>query len=139
MSHNFLSDVLLVGNNLNPQIRSILFNYKQYVVRLNIDEFFKNPHSIKRWCKKYNNFFINNHKSHIIKGNLNNVCNERFSRFPSKTPKHWEPKQINFEESLEEMQISISEFTERISNDKGIHKSYFSEWKTNIFTHWKLN
>ena len=45
--HNFLSDILMIGNNPNPQIKSILVNYKQYVVRLNIYEFFKNPHSIK--------------------------------------------------------------------------------------------
>ena len=82
------SDIPMVVYNLNPSIRSILFNYKQFVLHLNIDEFLKDPNSIKCCCNKYDNSFINNHYGHIIIGNLNIVSNERLHQLISKDPKY---------------------------------------------------
>ena len=66
----------MVVYNLNPFIRSTLFNYKQFALHLNINEFLEDPNSIKCCCNKYNSF-INNHYGHIITKNLNIVNNER--------------------------------------------------------------
>ena len=63
-----ISDFPMVVYNLNPSIRSILFNYKQFVLHLNTDEFLKKQDSIKCCCNKYDNSFINNHYGHIITG-----------------------------------------------------------------------
>ena len=52
----------------------------------------------------------------------------------SKDPNYWEPKQINFEEACEEISTGIDQFIERISNDKGIHKNHFSEWKGDVMS-----
>ena len=41
-----ISDIPMVVYNLNPSIRLTLFNYKQFVLRLNTDEFLKDPNSI---------------------------------------------------------------------------------------------
>ena len=68
--------------------------------------------------------------NHIIKGNLNIVNNEKLRQLISKGPKDREPKQICFEEAREEIQTGINQLTERISNDKDIHKNHFSEWKS---------
>ena len=76
---------------------------------------------------KYDNSFINNHYGHIITGNLNIVNNERLHQLISKSPKYREPKQICFEEALEEIQTGTDQFIERISNDKDIHKNHLSE------------
>ena len=32
------------------------------------------------------------------------------------------------------MQTGIDQFIERISNDKGIHKNHFSEWKSHVMS-----
>ena len=40
-----------------------------------------------------------------------------------------EIQQSHIEEAREEIQTDIDIFIERISNDKGIHKNHFSEWK----------
>ena len=84
----------MVVYNLNPSIRLTLFNYKQFVLHLNTDEFLKNPNSIKYCCNKYDNSFINNHYGLILTGNLNIVNNERLRQLISKDPKFREPKQI---------------------------------------------
>ena len=64
----------------------------------------------------------------ILWRNLNIVSNVRLCQ----GPKYWEPKQICFDEAHEEIQNGIDQFTERISNDKGIHKNNFSEWKSHV-------
>ena len=53
-----ISDIPIVVYNLNPSVRSTLFNYKQFVLHLNTDEFLKDPNSIKCCCNKYDNFFL---------------------------------------------------------------------------------
>ena len=125
-----ISDIPMVVYNLNPSIRSTLFNQKQFVLHLNTDEFLKNPNSIKCCSNKYENSFINNHYGYIITGNLNIVNNERLRQLLSKGSKYREPKQICFEEAREEIQTGIDQFIEQISNDKDIHKNHFSEWKS---------
>ena len=64
----------------------------------------------------------------ILWCNLNIVNNERLCQ----GPKYWEPKQICFDEAREEIQTGIDQFIERISNDKGIHKNHFLEWKSHV-------
>ena len=82
-----ISDIPMVVYNLNPSIRLTLLSYKQFVLHLNIDEFLKDPNSIKCCCcDKYDNSFINNHYGHIITGNLNIVNNERLRQLISKGP-----------------------------------------------------
>ena len=135
LPYNFdISDIPMVVDNLNPSIRSTLVNYKQFVLHLNIDEFLKDPNSSKCCCNKYDNSFISNHCVHIITWNLDIVNNERLCQLISKGPKYREPKQICFEEAREEIQAGIDEFTERISNDKGIHKKQFLEWKSHVMS-----
>ena len=66
--------------------------------------------------------------------NLNTVNNERLRQPISKGPKYREPKQICFEEAREEIQTSTDQFVVRISNDKGIHKNHFSEWRSHVMS-----
>ena len=79
-----VSDMLMVVYNLNASIRSTLFNYKQFILHVNIDEFVKDPNSIKCSCNKNDNSFINNCYGHIITGNLNTVNNEQLRQLISK-------------------------------------------------------
>ena len=129
-----ISDIPMVVYNLNPSIRSNLFNYKQFVLHFNTDEFLKDPNSIKCCCNKYDDFFINNNYDHIIRGNLNIVNNGRLRQLISKGRKCREPKQICFDEAREEIQTGIDQFIEQISNDKGIHRNHFSEWKSHVMS-----
>ena len=128
-----ISDILMVVYNLNPCIRSTLFNYKQFVLHLNTDEFLKDPSSIKFCCNKYNNSFLNNHYGHIITGNLNIVNNERLRQLIPKGSKYREPKQIYFGEAREEIQPVIDQFIEQTSNDKGTHKNLFQNGKFMLY------
>ena len=129
-----ISDIPMVVYNLNPSVRLTLFNYKLFVLDLNMDEFFKDPNSIKCCSSKYDNSFINNQYGHIMTGNLDIVNNERLCQLISKGPKYREPKQICFEEAREEIQTGIDQFIERMSNDKSIHKNHFSEWKSHVMS-----
>ena len=94
-----ISDIPMVVYNLNPSIRSTLFDYKQFALHLNTNEFLKDRNSIKCSCKKYDNSFINNNCGHVITGNLNIVNKERLRQLIAKGPKYREPKQICFEEA----------------------------------------
>ena len=129
-----ISDIPMVVYNLNPSIRLTLLSYKQFVLHLNIDEFLKDPNSIKCCCNKYGNSFMNNYYDHIMTGDLHIVDNERLCQLISKGPKYWEPKQICFEEVREEIQTGVDQFLERISNDKEILKNYFSKWKSHVIS-----
>ena len=84
-----ISHIPMVVYNLNPSITLTHFNYNQFVLHADIDEFLKYPNSIKCCCDKYDNSFINNHYSHIITGNLNIVNNDRLCQLISKGPKYW--------------------------------------------------
>ena len=53
-----ISDIPMVVYNLNPSIRLTLFNYKQFVLCFNTDEFLKDPNSITCCRNKYNSFII---------------------------------------------------------------------------------
>ena len=83
-----ISDIPMVVCNLNPSIKSTLFNYKQIVFHLNIDEFLEDPNSIKCCCNKYGNSFMNNYYDHIMTGDLHIVDNERLCQLISKGPKY---------------------------------------------------
>ena len=102
-----ISDIPIVVYNRNLSIRLTLFNYKQFVLHLNTDEFLKDPNSIKCCGNKYDNAFINDHHIHIITGNLNIVNNERLCQLISKGPKYREPKPICFVEAREKIQTGI--------------------------------
>ena len=95
-----VSDMPIV---VNPSIRSTLFNYKQFVLHLNVDEFVKDANSITCSCNKYDTSFTNNHYGHIITGNLNIVNNGGLRQLIFKDPKYQEAKQICFEEACEEI------------------------------------
>ena len=120
-------DIPMVVYNLNPSIRWTLFNYKQFVLHLNIDEFLKDPNSIKCCFNKYDNSFINNNFGYIIIENLNIVNNGRLFQLISKGPKYREPRQICFEEACEETETGIEQFIETVSNDKAIHNNHLPE------------
>ena len=53
-----ISDILTVVYNFNPSIRSTFFNYKQFALHLNFDEFLKDLNSIRSCC---NNRFRGQH------------------------------------------------------------------------------
>ena len=120
--------------NLNLSVRSNLFNYKPFVLHLYIDEFLKDPTSMKCCSNKYDNSFINNHYSHIITGNLNIVNNERLRQLIFNGLKYGELKQICFEKAREEIQTGIDLFIDKISNDKDIHKNHFLKWKSHVMS-----
>ena len=65
-----ISDISKVVHNLNPSFESTLFNYKEFALPLNINEFLKDA-NFKCCCNKYNNSFINNHYGHSVTGNRN--------------------------------------------------------------------
>ena len=81
-------DIPVVVYNLDPSTRSTLFNYKHFVLHLNIDEFLKDHNSIKCCYNKYDNSFTNSHSRHILTENLNIVNNERLHQLISKGPKY---------------------------------------------------
>ena len=81
-------DIPVVVYNLDPSTRLTLFNYKHFVLHLNIDEFLKDPNSIKCCYNKYDNSFANSHSRHILTENLNIVNSERLHQLISKGPKY---------------------------------------------------
>ena len=117
-----------------PSIRSTLFRYKKFVLRLNIDEFLKDLTSIKCCCNKNDNSIVKNHYDHTITGNLNIVNNEKLGPLivSRSVKKLKEPKQISFEITCQERQTGIDQFIDRTSNKKDIHKNHFSEWKGHV-------
>ena len=96
---------------------------------LNIDEYLKDPNSIKCCCNRCNKSFLNNYYGHKTTGGFNITDNEKFRQHISKLRKYPEPKQINFQEAREEIQTGIDQFIKRILNDKDINESRFLEWK----------
>ena len=77
---------------------------------------------------KYNNSFVNNHYGHVIPGDLK-IKLKKLCQVIYKCPMYQKPKQINFEEALEEIQTCFDQFIEGISKDKGILNGHFSKWK----------
>ena len=47
-----ISDIHMIVYNPIPSTKSTLFNYKQFVLPLNFDEFLKDPNSVKCCCNK---------------------------------------------------------------------------------------
>lgn len=60
--------------------------------QLTVDEFFRDPSSIKYCCSKYNHFFVKSHNGDIIKSNLKIIKYENFCQLLSEGPNYGEHK-----------------------------------------------
>ena len=120
-----ISDILMVVYNLILSIRSTLFNYKQFVLHLNIGKFLKDSNSIKCCCNKYDHSFIIITVMLYQGTSILLIIRDFVNSYP-KIESIANQKNC-FEKARHEMQNGIYQFTGRISNEKVIHENHLSE------------
>ena len=128
------TEIPMIIYTLNQPIRSKIFNYNDFIKSLDLNEFVNNNTSIKCSCKDFDSSFVNNHFGHIITGDLNIVDNLKLKNILFKGPKYREPVEINWREARDQIKLGLEEYLEKLSNEKGLDKSYFSEWITTVLT-----
>ena len=129
-----ISGIPMVFYNLNPSIRSTLFNYKQFVLHLNIDEFLKDPNSIKCCWNKYDNSFTNNHYGHIITGNLILLIMRGFINSFPKAQSIENQNKFVFRKLMKKYKLVFINSLSKYQMSKPSIRSIFLEWKSHVMS-----
>ena len=123
------SDLPMIVYTLNKPIRSKIFNYHKFVQELDIDKFVNDNTSIPCCCNEFDPSLVDSHHKHIITGNLNIINNNKLRKLISKGPKYREPEKIDWDMARKQIVVGIDEYLNKVAEDKGLNKAYFSEWK----------
>ena len=126
------SDIPMIIYSLNQPIRSKIFNYNNFIKSLDLNKFIDNNDTVQCSCKDFDSSFVNADFGHIVTGDLNIVDNFKLRNILSKGPKYREPVEIDWKGARDEIKLGLERYLDTISNDKGLDKSYFSEWITTV-------
>ena len=128
------TDIPMIIYTLNRSIRSKIFNYNEFIKSLDLNEFINTDEHVKCCCDQFDDSFINKDLGHIITGDLNIIDNPKLKNLIFKGPKYREPVEIDWGVAKEQIRLGLEEYLEKMSDDKGIDKSCFSEWFSTVLT-----
>jgi len=121
----------MVSYRLGPTIRNKIFNYKDTVNSIRVDEEVSFSTDTER-CTCANSQFSDPHHGHIITGDLRVVENDRLRKLLTKGPNFREPKTINFQKALKEITQAIDICIERIGDRTDLTKQSLDPWKNKV-------
>ena len=127
--HDFKTPTVVY--DLTKPIRSEIFNFKQFVENLNVDEILCNPNSLP--CPCANSPFLDKDHGHVLTGNLRIVNNNKLRKILSKGPKFRETRELNFCKARESIVTGINDCITKWSTKNNTNKAVLQEWKNKIF------
>ena len=127
---NLRNDPPMVVYNLTSTIRSKIFNYKNFVQSLDVDNFLRDDTILP--CDCDNSAFKDVHHGHIVSGNLDIVTNATLRKLISKGPKYREPNTFSYTKAKNSIVIGIDECINTWSTKRNVPIAEFNEWKCAI-------
>ena len=118
----------VVTYKLGPTIRSKIFNYRQTVESIFVDDEVSFTLNSEPCNCAHSKFCDPDHK-HVITGDLRLVENEKLRKLLSKGPNFREPKSLNFHKASVEIMTSINNCIENIVSKTSLSKNSFKDWK----------
>ena len=116
----------LITYKLEKTIRSKIFNHKETIANIFIDE---NDKVLLPDCECENSIFTNDKIGHIITGDLRFVKNKKLRNLLSKGPNYREPNKINFNKCKEAIKVGVEECILTMAKRYKINKNSFDGWK----------
>ena len=117
-----------ISHTYTSTIASKLFNYKQTLQCLDIEQFRQNPPK----CSCSSSPFNYSPAGHIITGDVNIVQNEDLRSLILKGPKFREPRSFKWRQNFVSIMDSVEEYARRWAKSEGEELDTLSEWIKNI-------
>ena len=130
LPHSFSNKAPMVVYDLSKTIRSKIYNYKQTIRNIDVDEFLTDPSILPCTCE--HSPFTDNHHGHIITGDLDIVADEKLRKLLSKGPKYRESENICWNKVRTSLLSSIDESIKKWSKLDCVSASVYSEWRNNV-------
>ena len=122
-------EIPMVTYKLQAPIRAKIFNHKTFVKSLDIDKLLLN-NDLPCQCE-HSKYKDPNH-GHIITGDLRLVQNNKLRKLISKGPKYREPEPVCWDKAKTSLLNGLEDTINTLSDNLGITKSAFLEWKMAI-------
>ena len=119
----------MVTYKLGPTIRNKIFNYKNTVENIKIEE---NGTVKLPECECATSEFTDPNIGHIITGNLKIIKNPKLRKLLAKGPNYREPKSINYNRCIKEIDIALDKCIKKMANKYKITITEFQLWKQMI-------
>ena len=116
--------VPIISYSYTKTIAPKIFNYKQALQGLDIDEYLKNPLT----CDCSNSPYIYNPSGHVITGDLNIIQHENLRKVISHGPKFREPQNINWNHNFKIIMDSVEEYARAWAKREKVQLDTLSEW-----------
>ena len=127
---NDVFPIPMVTYKLPDSISSTIFNYQQFVSKLDLDNLLRDPNYLP--CDCANSPYRDKHHGHIVTGDLRIIKNNKLRKVFSKGPKYRENQPINFETSKDYILTGLDDCLDNWCNRNGVNKTIYSEWYHNI-------
>ena len=124
-------NIPMVTYKLNNTVRNKIFNYKQTVEDIRVDEevsFTLNTDLCK--CKESK--FCDPHHKHVVTGDLRIVENQKLRKLLAKGPNYREPVTGNFKHAITKITAAINSCIDSFTEKTKHPKETFLPWKTAV-------
>ena len=128
-------NIPVVTYNLGNTIRNKIFNYKQTVESIFIND---NNSVCTGACNCHSSNFVDKDHGHVITGDLKIIKNSKLRKLFTKRPNFREPQPMNLKKCLEAVNFSIDDCIERLSKKTKLPPNSFHNWKNHIINKVKL-
>ena len=118
--------------NLSNTIRNKIFNYKDTVNSININDKLSYGTNINT-CDCATSMFKNQHHGHILTGDLRIIENNKLRKIVSKGPNYREPKTLNWKKCKDNINLGINTLIDgKLSSVKNVTKDSLTPWKNAV-------
>ena len=124
--------------SLSPTIRNKLFNYKETVNNIDINDQITYGTQLPT-CECFKSSFVDKDHGHIITGDLRIIENEHLQKLISIGSNYREPKGLNWKKCREVVVNGLEEYTNNISSKFDLDPCSITPWKNAVLEKVDLN
>jgi len=117
--------------SLSSTIRNKLFNYKDTVNNINIDDQLTYGTNLIN-CECHKSSFVNKDHGHIVTGDLRIIENKHLRKLISKGPNYREPKNINWNKCKEVVENGLETYSDTLSSKFDLETDDITPWKSEV-------
>ena len=114
----------LISYTYSTPVASKIFNYKEVLQSLDLDDFKAHPPS----CTCSSSPYLYSPAGHVVTGDLNIVENEQLKNILAKGPKYREPKSFSWKYNFKLIMDSVEDYARRWASQEEEETNSLSEW-----------
>ena len=126
-----IKEAPMVVYKLCPTIRSKVFNYKETITNLNVNEYLSNSIT----CDCESNDLNNTTFNHVITGDLSIIKNSKLRKLFSKGPNYRECKSLNWKAGVESISQGIDDLILCWCSKEKLKTTQLDDWKNEVLKH----